>query len=1130
LFARRLRPAAPAPARRSKSTDLAKALVGGSSVCLLFMPGAWSHVRSEGPEPYTVLLVESEAGKQLALLGQDLHKKLQELEKPRSAPSGAVLIGARYQGKKTGPLAEFTAQFDVYSFVDRAELNVPLAGVELREGCLLDGAPALPVASAGPKSGYVMAVRGQGRHRLEIPFTVRPAPIGAYQELRFSIPRQFSTLLQWTMAGPVQELHLVKCLGEQKTRPSAGGYELTANLGGENAVELRWRSSTPPAASAAVDVREAYFWDLRPGAVALSAALQFTPIKGTVAALALDLPEEIDVRTVQVTSENPFVAGIPVSLLKKWRLTGSGNRRQLRVELTVPTANPVLLSLELVPRPPTVDGQALLKLPAPSGAKQTESFLAYHLEGMDATDKKLNVGATSIGADVFSKVWAGLGQKDVGAVTRAYSFQRTSADAGLALTLTAPGNKAQAAVVWNLGRDYADFVSTLRLAGGGDDISLVEVRLPAGVELATVRGPALHHWSRRGDAVQIWLEQPRKQATLELTGWTPLAQKATANQPGRFILPRIEVAKAQTEAFQLKVRAVSGVAVDAAQLRHLIKDKEPDTFIVKDPSYEGSFQIRLLPLAPDIHILTTAEASGDACLLVSHFHCQVPAEYAGPLRVVLRNCPDKNVRLESLGAAPDVRLRHLGSDHEFEIAMPAGAPQPFTFQIRARLPLKGTAKLALPELGVPGVPKARQCLAVLGPQLRPVNLVGLSTVRDVVKELRYWPGQAERVLGSGSAWHVDDSRRLPNLEVHAPEPAAQVLLAEEKAYLANGRHWVHCTDLLVAARADAEVQVVLPAAARCLAVIADGQALAPRRTGPGTYQLSLAGPSGQRLVRVEWQLPPEAEPLTRPRLDGAHLAGSVGAVVQGEVLIPSGYEMSSPAAGVISSRADQLLARARAQLAMGRFLSTPSGSDTTQALVLSQKSFWRSLRQAERQLSNMASSDDKTRTAAAVRELRQEYQRLVTEKGLEAVRAQLEAVRAQAEKNIVELTDADTSLFALPEQGRPFLWQATPAGRPATLNLVESPPDRTLRRWSEVLVLAAVLLLMLSFVPRGLKLLALFWPETVFLLALAGMAAWGVSLLGLVGASLAILGRAFWLARGLVRFTGSLLRPGAPAQ
>ena len=53
----------------------------------------------------------------------------------------------------------------------KSRLIRPIAGVELQEGMtILDGAPVFPIASPGPKSGFVVGLEGKGSHRLELSF------------------------------------------------------------------------------------------------------------------------------------------------------------------------------------------------------------------------------------------------------------------------------------------------------------------------------------------------------------------------------------------------------------------------------------------------------------------------------------------------------------------------------------------------------------------------------------------------------------------------------------------------------------------------------------------------------------------------------------------------------------------------------------------------------------------------------------------------------------------------------------------------------------------------------------------------------------------------------------------------
>ena len=858
----------PGPSHPRKSTDLAKVLIGSSSVWLLLMPGPWAtQGRSQGPEPYTVLLVESEPGKQLALIGQDLVKKLRELENRGSLPRGAVLLGARYQGKMKGALAEFTVRFDIHSFSDKAKLLLPLSGVELQEGALLDGAPAFPTASTGLLPGYVLNVEGQGAHHAVLSFTVRLAPVGDYQELRFSGPRLCTNLFEWTMAGPADGLQLVNHLGEENVYQIAPNtYELKADVGREAALHLRWRLNAPPARSSAVEVREAYFWDLRPGAAALSAALVFAPVKGTMDHLALALPEEMEIRSLDALLGNP-AGSEHRALLKKWYVTGQGTERQLHIDLAGPVANPVLLVLNLLPRIHLAEGTVLLKLPLPLLAKQTESFVAYRLEGLDAVDKHQNLGVTSIAPDIFGKVWAGSGQKDPGAASRAYSFRRTTGNAALALTLTVPRPRAQGEVSWNIHPDSADFTATLRLTGAGEDISLVEVNLPPGVTLADVRAPGLHHWGRHDTSVQIWLQQPRKEAVLELAGWAPLAQKATRSEVGRFLLPLFGVRNVRLDSFKVKVLPSLGVAVEAERLRNLSKGTEPNTFAMENPAYEGTFQVRLLPVAAEGPMLTPAE-----------------------------------------------------------------------------------------------VPEAR-------------------------------------------------SRRA--------DPPVKILLAQEQAFLADGRHWAHQTDFLVAAHGATEVQLVLPAGARLLALTLDDQSVTARAAGPETSRGPLEGLPGPRTLRAHWRFLPEAEPFERPNIGGAHLAGAQAPPLQGRLLIPTGYRVTF---------------------------------------------------------------------------LPDEFQ-----------------------SNDLDMNEAAPPL-PMPKQGTPVFWQLPDARRVVGITLADNTPPNTDRSWSDFLLLGAALLLMLSYVPRGLGYLAGLWPELCILLALVGMHACGLSLIGMSLAALGVVGRLFWGARSVRRF------------
>ena len=273
----------PEKKRASKSTQIGRGLIGTTTLWLLFMPGPWApQTQSQVPDPYPVLLVESEPGKQLALVSPELLKKLGEIERKGAIPAEAFPLAARYQGRMKGNLALFTVQYDIHNFANKAKLPLSLAGVELQEGSTLDGAAVFPSAAPGPKGGYLVDVEGKGSHRLVLSFTVRPTPAGEYQELRFSCPRLCTNLLEWTMPGPARGLQLVSGLGEETVlEKDSNTFELKASLGREPSVHLRWRLSNLSAETPLLEFREAYFWDLRPGLASLAAVWQFIPVKGS---------------------------------------------------------------------------------------------------------------------------------------------------------------------------------------------------------------------------------------------------------------------------------------------------------------------------------------------------------------------------------------------------------------------------------------------------------------------------------------------------------------------------------------------------------------------------------------------------------------------------------------------------------------------------------------------------------------------------------------------------------------------------------------------------------------------------------------------------------------------------------
>src|SRR5207249_3796903 len=114
---------------------------------------------------------------------------LEALRKPAPpALAGAVLVSARYKGAVTGAVADVEADFQVYCPADRVTLKIPLDGVDLKEGTLLEGAFVYPEALPAPQAGYAVRITGRKDQlvRLTLPFRVRLTAAGDGADLSFT--------------------------------------------------------------------------------------------------------------------------------------------------------------------------------------------------------------------------------------------------------------------------------------------------------------------------------------------------------------------------------------------------------------------------------------------------------------------------------------------------------------------------------------------------------------------------------------------------------------------------------------------------------------------------------------------------------------------------------------------------------------------------------------------------------------------------------------------------------------------------------------------------------------------------------------------------------------------------------
>ena len=515
---------------RSKASSVA-ALV----VLLVLCLGAESLpvASSQGIDGTTVLLLPSPAGapdRQDVLVTPDLLKNLNNLsQRGPNGLRGAVLIAASYESKLTGDIANCKAVFQIHSFSKNATLTIPLGGVELSEGALLDGTNVEPVVAAG---GYSVSIAGEGAHILTIPFSVRLQAGAGHKDLDFTVPRIFQSQLLMVLPAAWPEPQVVTGQGQARgTTIDGQNRQMVVDLGHDANVHLRWPAVNPATSSATVTVREMYYWDLRSPGSSCTAVLNYSVNGGSVARFSLVLPDLLEPRSVEVSGDGIEGDESSRPILKDWRLEHDGPHRRLHLQLQGAASGDVVVTVHFVPRLPIGPGTTRLPLILPLGAESTGGVVAYRAAGLDITDKAFNMMTLLLPVEKFTKEWQENGGPDTVAPMRAFSFRNRQTDAALVIALTPRRPSFEQELMWTLDAGGADLQATLNVSQADDDMMLVEWDVPPQVTVAEIVGDNLRSiGAAPGEArIQIWLKQPAREVTLRVRAWM-LFDKLLGNQ------------------------------------------------------------------------------------------------------------------------------------------------------------------------------------------------------------------------------------------------------------------------------------------------------------------------------------------------------------------------------------------------------------------------------------------------------------------------------------------------------------------------------------------------------------------------------------------------------------------------
>jgi hypothetical protein len=557
--------------------------------------GAGIDTPGAGPAAETVwLLPASTDGKQEVLVRPQLLKRLDEMAKrARADRFGSVLLQARYDGWAAGDRAEVQAEFQAHCFSEApVNLVLPLAGIDLQR-VSVDGHTVQPQAWPDPTRGYLVPIQGMGDHTIVAQFSVA-VPSGDEHELHFGIPPLPQTHLTWTVPGPVQYLFAVSTRGAQANHVQSGGSRLEADLGRMPVCQVRWRPQGKPAATAQLDVKELYFWELRPTLSRLLAILQYRIKQGSTDSLAITLPGNLEVRHVEV---DPWLGTTPPPRLRDWSVSEEGGERKLKLRFQLPLNDGVQVFLELLPLEPE---PAILTLPLPRPAEApaapADSLLAYRVEGAHAELADF-AGVSAVESQVFENEWRATEREIPGTAAHAFRFRRAAGGTPMLrlriLRSDEPPQCSQS-LVWRVNADAAELEAQLKLTASQAQLAFLEWQVPPDLHITQVRSPLVHSWSRTGSHLQIWLSKSITEARLELAGWESLTPKSREGFQLPVLAPRGILAPRSS----IRVAVPSGFIVKPVRLQKLrpINPTQPPgndhTFVAEEADYQGEFVIQ----------------------------------------------------------------------------------------------------------------------------------------------------------------------------------------------------------------------------------------------------------------------------------------------------------------------------------------------------------------------------------------------------------------------------------------------------------------------------------------------------------------------------------------------------------
>lgn len=693
---------------------LSAGLVGGAA-------SAWFvalTVTAAAPDVATVYLLPGPANDpepKTVLAPAEMLERLKQLANPKLALSEYAILQSHWNGQGLANGAEFESRLRVYLFAERARIELPLGESKLREA-LLDGAAAFPKSMGSGR--FVLEVEGRGEHRIQLKFTAPIAGVGSDREVRFAIPESPITQLDFQLSSGSDQLQAVNYLGVQRTNKD--GNELHADLGRSRLIHVRWRQPGV-AAKTQARVQEAALWDLNQTAGTLYAAFDYRVGQGSLQALKINLPPNLEISRLEVRADSAVAQASPPRI-RDWSVSAE---RVLSVELQSAMSGSFQLLLEGVATRPLSTRPPLL-FPATIGVPDVDSYVAYRLRGLSSTLEVERRGVADYAADSFLRdIWRRANVEPLPtAVTRAFRRLRNET-VYLRPTLahTAPAVQGTQELTWRLGPRGAEVRAAAHWTASTELLTFVEWEAPASIVLNELLGANIHSSQRIGNRMQVWLREPAAEVALVWYGNLPRAGPAADVMI--FDVPSIRQSGVRSAESVVRVRSPGGWALSAENLAgsgtpHSNNDEREIAWRSNNTALPARFVMRGHQADARIQSVTIAEVVERRLRCTVVLDLNLRRDRPHSLVVALQEAANWEAVVEE---APNMRVQKRTNRESVQwlIDLPASdTPRPPIVLVVSRA-ITGAHEVALPSLTISEGDRpvaANRWFAFVGPEIR----------------------------------------------------------------------------------------------------------------------------------------------------------------------------------------------------------------------------------------------------------------------------------------------------------------------------------------------------------------------------------------------------------------------------